>query len=110
MNDPWMEWENSPKAIALLGHYVACEGPAQPRREAEAWMAFSQAEKAPLEPDRHTWEITEHATLIALGYLDLVSTESSPRGKPMGYKITVPGLAKAAYWTNQDSVVDSDNG
>lgn len=110
MNDPWMEWENDPKALALLGHYVACEVTAQPRREAEAWLAFSQAENAPLEPDSHPWEIIEHATLIALGYLDLVSTESSPRGKPIGYKITAPGLLKTAHWTNQDGVVDSDKG
>ncbi len=110
MDDPWMEWESDPKAMSLLGHYFPSEGTAQPRKEADAYLAFSQAENSPNDPDRHNWEITGHAALIALGYLEMVSTESSPRGKPMGYKITAPGLLKATQWATQEPEGSSDKG
>ncbi len=105
-----MEWENDQNAMALLGFYAGSGNSAQTRRNADSWLADAQAENSSTEADGQKWEIAEHATLIALGYLDIVSTELSMRGKPMGYKITPPGLLKVANGTHQELGLDLDRG
>lgn len=104
MNDPWMEWENDPKALALLDHYV-CKGPGpQPRRDTEGWLESTNIYSPQTEPDPAAWEITSHAALIALGWIEIITTEAGPRGKPSGYKVSSTAQPKRGTKSDQELV------
>lgn len=110
MNDPWIEWENDPRALALLDSYTGQGSTAIPRRDTESWLEASKDQIPQTEPDPSAWEITSHAALIALGWIEIASTEASARGKPSGYKVTAQGLLKKPQKPNQDNSVDAIKG
>ncbi len=111
MNDPWMEWESDPKALALLDYYI-CKGPGpQPRRDTEGWLEDHPNILSPqTEPNPAAWEITSHAALIALGWIEIVTTEAGPRGKPSGYKVTSIAQPKRVTKSDQELGEEVDKG
>ena len=110
MNDPWMEWESDPNVLALLDHYTGQGAGVFSRRDTEGWLESSQEKPHQTEPDPSSWEITSHAAMLALGWLEIASTESSPRGKPSGYKVTPAALLKRIPNPDQESVGERVNG
>lgn len=110
MNDPWMEWETDPKALALLDHYSGQGSGVLARRDTEGWLETSKEQVPQTEPDPSSWEITSHAALIALGWIEIATTEASPRGKPSGYKVSSNALLKRMPKTDQESVPEVAKG
>lgn len=110
MNDPWMEWENDPKVLALLDHYASNGSGAQPRRELEGWLEDSKELVPQSEPNLDSWEITSHAALIALGWIEIATTEASPRGKPLGYKVGSIAQLKRISKLNHELVSEEVKG
>jgi len=81
MADPWKVWEDKVGANQLLTRYAQKPPDAGQERLGESGEEGSP----PSEP-------TDHSILLALGWVDIVWSELSPRGHPTGYKIN--GLGK----------------